>query len=153
MKQIIPLILAASLLFASCAEMQVQKGRKGQVGAGAGAAVGAIVGQAIGHDTEATLIGAAAGGLLGYILGNEMDKYDREQINHVFERGVSGTPSAWVNPDTGNQFRVTPKPAYTDPQRHTICREAEIVAVVNGKPETTYTTACREPSGRWVLQK
>ncbi len=153
MKQIIPLMLATSLLLAACAEMQVQKGRKGQVGAGTGAAVGAIIGQAIGHDTEATLIGAAAGGLLGYILGNEMDKYDRQQINHVFERGVSGTPSAWVNPDTGNQFRVTPKPAYTLPKTQTVCREAEIVAVINGKPEKTYTTACRDNSGRWVLQK
>jgi outer membrane lipoprotein SlyB len=52
---------------------------------GGGAGLGAILGQAIGRDTKSTLIGAALGGTLGYIVGNEMDKYDREQLRNVFE--------------------------------------------------------------------
>jgi len=75
---------------------------KGQTGAAAGAAGGAIVGQIIGENTEATLIGAAVGGLLGYIVGNEMDKADRQQLNSVYETGPSGQSTSWSNHDSGN---------------------------------------------------
>ena len=147
------ILLAAALLFlASCANMPVQEGRKGQVGAATGAAAGAVIGQAIGNDTESTLIGTAVGGLLGYIVGNEMDKSDQRQLNNTYERGVSGQPSAWVNPDSGNQYTVTPQPAYYPPQSNSVCREAEIVAVIDGTTQKTYSTACRDQNGRWVLQ-
>ena len=131
--------------------MQVQEGRKGQVGAATGAAAGALIGQMVGHNTEATLIGTAVGGLLGYVIGNEMDKYDRQQLNHVYERGISGQTSGWVNPDNSNQYRVTPQPAY-NPTPSQVCRQAEIEAVIDGQIEKTYTTACRDQYGRWHLQ-
>lgn len=153
MKHVLPLLIVASLFLASCTNMGVVEGRKGQVGAASGAAAGALIGQAIGHNTEATLIGTAVGGLLGYIVGNEMDKYDRQELNHVYERGVSNQSSSWVNPDTGNQYNVTPSPAYTNQSTNQICRQAEISALIDGRQETTYTTACRDNSGRWVLQK
>ena len=79
---LLPTLLALSLFLSSCAGGPNKAG----IGAAGGAAGGAILGQAIGHNTEATLIGAAVGGLLGYIIGNEMDKYDREQLNHVYEQ-------------------------------------------------------------------
>jgi outer membrane lipoprotein SlyB len=54
-----------------------------ETGAGTGAAVGSLagagVGQLAGKDTEATLIGAAVGGGLGYIIGNEADKQKAAQ--------------------------------------------------------------------------
>ena len=143
----IALGLVSGLLLASCADVD-----KAGMGAGGGAAVGAIVGHAIGHNTESTLIGAAVGTMLGYIIGNEMDKYDREQLNHVYERGMSNQTSAWINPDTGNQYRVTPRPAYTDPRTHRICREAEIDAIINDKHQVTHATACRDEFGHWQLQ-
>ncbi len=127
-------------------------GNKAQYGAVGGAAGGALIGQAIGHNTEATLIGMAVGTMLGYMVGNEMDKYDREQLNHVYERGVSGQTSSWVNPDLGNQYQVTPQPAYTAPQTQQVCRRAEITAIIDGRAEKTYTTACRDDYGQWQLQ-
>jgi surface antigen len=141
------IVVVTSLFLASCADMN-----KGQQGAIGGAAGGALIGQIIGHNTEATLIGAAVGTMLGYIVGNEMDKYDREQLNHVYDRGVSGNTSAWVNPDNGNQYRVTPQPAYSAPSSQ-ICRKAEIQAVIEGKQETTYATACRDEYGHWQIQQ
>ena len=39
-----------------------------------GAGSGALIGQAIGRNTDATLLGAAVGGVLGYIVGNEQEK-------------------------------------------------------------------------------
>ncbi len=140
-------ILSILLLITSCSSVN-----KGQMGAAGGAAGGALIGQAIGHDTESTLIGAAVGTMLGYIVGNEMDKYDREQLNHVYERGVSGQTSSWVNPDKGNQYQVTPQPAYTGANNR-VCRKAEVTAIIDGKAEKTYTTACRDDYGQWQLQQ
>jgi hypothetical protein len=46
-----------------------------------GAGSGALIGQAIGRNTEATLVGTAIGGVLGYIVGNEQEKaYAREPV-------------------------------------------------------------------------
>ena len=125
---------------------------KGQTGALGGAAAGGLIGQAIGHSTGATLIGVAVGGMLGYIVGNEMDEYDREQLNNVYERGGSNQRSSWVNPDSGNRYAVTPQPAYQT-ANHQVCRRAEISATIDGKPQRTYSTACRNDYGDWELQR
>lgn len=148
MKKIVAVIalLGIGVTLSSCTGQY----SKGQSGAAIGAASGALVGQAIGRNTEATLIGVAVGTLLGYIVGNEMDKYDRQELNHVYERGVSGQQSAWRNPDSGNTYTVTPQPAVQSASGP--CRKAEIQAVIDGRPETTYSTACRDASGQWVLQ-
>ena len=142
------LLLALTFLLSSCAGGPNKAG----MGAAGGAAGGALLGQAIGHNTEATLIGAVAGGLLGYIIGKEMDKYDREELNHVYERGVSGQTSTWRNPDNNNTYRVTPQPAYTSGSGNQPCRKAEIQSMIDGKQETVYTTACRDNNGHWQLQ-
>ncbi|WP_028579706.1 glycine zipper domain-containing protein [Desulfogranum japonicum] len=146
MKLYTALTLVGLCLLTSCANMN-----KGQTGALGGAAGGALIGQAIGHNTEATLIGAAVGTMLGYIVGNEMDKYDKEQLNHVYERGMSNQPSSWVNPDTGSQYMVTPQPAYQN-AGGSPCRKAQIEAIIDGKREITNTTACRDQYGQWQLQ-
>ena len=140
------LALLSLLLLASCAN-------RAQTGAVGGAAAGALIGQAIGHNTGGTLIGAAVGTMLGYIVGSEMDKYDRQQLDHMYERGVSNQRSSWVNPDTGNQYTVTPQPAYQDSSSRRVCRRAEIEAVIDGRPERTYSTACRNEYGQWELQQ
>ena len=139
------LVLLVSTL-ASCAG-EYNKGQSGAVMGGIG---GAVVGQAIGGSTEATLIGVAVGSMLGYIVGNEMDKNDRQQLNYVYEGGVSGQQSSWQNPDSGNRYTVIPQPAVQGSSGP--CRKAEIQAVIDGRHETTYSTACRDASGQWILQ-
>ena len=146
MKYVSVLALLFLMLLASCAN-------RAQTGAVGGAAAGALIGQAIGHNTGGTLIGAAVGTMLGYIVGSEMVKYDRQQLDHMYERGVSNQRSSWVNPDTGNQYTVTPQPAYQEPSSRRVCRRAEIEAVIDGRPERTYSTACRNEYGQWELQQ
>ena len=146
MKYVSVLALLFLLLLASCAN-------RAQTGAVGGAAAGALIGQAIGHNTGGTLIGAAVGTMLGYIVGSEMDKYDRQQLDHMYERGVSNQRSSWVNPDTGTQYTVTPQPAYQEPSSRRVCRRAEIEAIIDGRPERTYSTACRNEYGQWELQQ
>ena len=148
--RVVTILLVVGMLFMSaCANTNLTKGQQGVIG---GAAGGAIIGQAIGRNTAGTLIGAAVGTLLGYIVGNEMDKYDREQLNFAYERGPSGQPVEWVNPDSGNNYQVVPQPAYRHPQTSGICRNAEILAYVDGKAESINSTACRNSQGQWVLQ-
>lgn len=139
-------LVLPSLFLPACG---AQKGKTGAIG---GAAGGALIGQAIGHNTQSTLIGAAVGTMLGYMIGNEMDKFDQQQLNKAYESTPSRQTSSWVNPDNGNQYAVTPLPAYHD-QRGRDCREAEILATIDGKAEKTKTIACRDSDGRWVIQK
>lgn len=144
------LIPAMVLMLASCAQSPYSKGVQG---AGIGAVSGALIGQAIGRNHQATLVGAALGTMLGYIVGNEMDKYDRQQLNNTYETAPSGQPTTWHNPDTGNSYEVTPQPAYYPPsQPDRPCRKAEILATIDGRTQKTYTTACRDSSGQWILQ-
>lgn len=138
------ILLVFSALFCSCAN-------KAQTGAGGGAAAGALAGQAIGKNTEATLLGAAIGALLGYAVGNEMDKADQIRINRAYERVPDGRTSQWVNPNNGNQFAVTPKHTYRNKARQN-CREAEILATIDGRPEKIIQRACRDNHGNWRAQ-
>jgi surface antigen len=151
-KLVITMLLAIfTLSLASCADSPYSKG---QQGVGIGAAGGALIGQAIGRNTEATLIGAAVGTLLGYIVGNEMDKFDRQQLNQAYEYTPSGQATSWRNPDTGNTYEFTPQPAYTPPNRpQQVCRQAEILATIDGRAEKTFTTACRNnQTGQWEIR-
>lgn len=138
------------LTTAACSDTNLTKGQQGVIG---GAAGGAVVGQAIGRNTEATLIGAAVGTMLGYIVGNEMDKYDRMQLNNAYESGPSGQPVAWVNPDTKSSYQVVPQPAYQNSSTNQVCRQAEVTATIDGEPQKSITTACRNEQGQWVLQQ
>jgi surface antigen len=147
--RITTMMIVLVLITSGCATDTTTKGTKGAV---IGGAVGALAGQAIGRNTEGTLIGLAVGGLLGYIVGNEMDKYDQAKLNQVYESSPSNQRTEWVNPDTKRQYAVTPKPAYREPSGQ-ICRDAEINAVIDGRPEKVLSTACRDANGRWVIQK
>jgi surface antigen len=140
------LLISMGLVVSGCAN-------KAQSGAGAGALTGGLIGALVAGDkVEGAIIGAIIGGLAGYAIGNEMDKHDRQQLNQVYETGQSDTVSSWVNPDTGNSYNVTPQPAYRTPTGRP-CREARIEAVINGKPETVVTKACRAEDGIWELQE
>lgn len=147
------LIILMILVLSGCANQpQGFQGRKGQVGVAVGSGVGALIGQAIGNNTESTLIGAGFGALFGYIIGNEIDKYDTQIMGSVFENGRSGQSVVWQNPDTRNTYSMTPQPAYKS-EGGKYCRVAEINALINGKPETIETLACRDEYGKWELKK
>ncbi len=142
------LLISTGFVISGCAT-------KGKTGAGLGALAGAVIGSQFGPSedrAQSAIIGAALGAILGYAIGNEMDKKDQEQLSQVYESGRSNATTSWVNPDTGNEFNVTPKPAYTS-QGGRPCREARIDATINGKPESVATTACRTQDGMWELQK
>jgi outer membrane protein OmpA-like peptidoglycan-associated protein len=74
MKKILFLVIAVSMLAASCATMNKQ-----QKGTAAGAAGGALIGAAVsGGSIWGILIGAAVGGTAGNLIGKKMDKQAKE---------------------------------------------------------------------------
>ena len=119
-----------------------------------GMVVGGILGGVIGHQvgrgsgrTVATILGTIVGASIGGNIGRSMDETDKLKTAHALESVRTSVPSTWVNPDTRNQYTVTPTRTYeatTGP-----CREYTVKAVIGGKPETVYGTACRQADGSW----
>ncbi len=74
MKYLSILALLSMVALSSCAT-------RAQNGAAAGGAAGAVAGQILGKNTESTVIGTAVGAVAGYMIGNEMDKADQNQVH------------------------------------------------------------------------
>ncbi|MBF0178330.1 MAG: hypothetical protein HQL63_16025 [Magnetococcales bacterium] len=124
-----------------------------QTGAGVGALSGALAGSLLGpsKNKEAYAVyGGLIGGALGYAVGNEMDKQDLRRLSDTLDRTPSQQTTRWINPDTGKEFAVTPQLPHS--YGNTVCRQAEIASVIDGRRETVVTNACRLPDGRWELQ-
>lgn len=121
-----------------------------------GMVVGGILGGVIGHQvgrgsgrTVATILGTIVGASIGGNIGRSMDDTDRLKTAHALESVRTTVPSTWVNPDTRNQYTVTPTRTYdsaTGP-----CREYTVKALIGGQPETVYGTACRQADGSWKV--
>lgn len=137
--------LAASL--AGCATQQGQQEQSGMIIGGLlGGVLGSQVGQGSGR-TAATIVGTMMGAAVGGNVGRSMDANDRLKTAYALEGVRTSVPTSWVNPDSRNQYTVTPIRTYdanTGP-----CREYTVRSVVGGKTETVYGTACRQADGSW----
>jgi surface antigen len=136
---------AASL--AGCATQQGQQEQSGMIIGGLlGGVLGSQVGQGSGR-TAATIVGTMIGASVGGNVGRSMDENDRLKTAYALENVRTSVPTSWVNPDSRNQYTVTPVRTYdasTGP-----CREYTVRSVVAGKAETVYGTACRQADGSW----
>ena len=81
----------------------------------AGAAIGSQFGGGTGERVAAGVAGAAIGGILGNRIGAAMDDEDKRRAYvaqmDALERGPSGAPVAWENPDSGPPRQHRPRPA------------------------------------------
>jgi surface antigen len=123
------------------------------LGAGTGALLGAAVaGGGTGSRLAGAGIGALAGALIGNRIGASLDERDKrlayEAEMSALERGPSGAPVAWRNPDSGRYGSVVPGPAYVDNGRN--CRAYTETIYIDGRPQTARGTACRNPDGTWT---
>jgi surface antigen len=138
------LIVLAS---AGCANNQ-------QGGTVVGAVAGGLLGNTVGKGNGkvlATIAGAVVGGVVGSEIGKRMDAQDRQLAGRAevdaFERGESGRPVRWKNPDNGRYGEVIPERAYRrGPQD---CRDYTHKVYIDGRPEAMRGTACRNPDGTW----
>ncbi|MCH7776930.1 MAG: hypothetical protein IH878_10380 [Gemmatimonadetes bacterium] len=118
-----------------------------------GAAAGGFAGSRIG-DGRGQLAAVAGGTLLGFLVGGSigrtMDKVDQNCVGQALEHAGDGQTIIWNNPERGGQYQVTPKQTFQRGDGR-YCREYTATAVVGGKTQNTYGTACRQPDGAWQL--
>lgn len=148
MRNIIAIILMLSLL-AACQTTKAQNAAT--LGTLAGATVGALTFK---NKNSGAAIGAGAGMLVGYIIGNEMEKYDaydQAQLGNTLETVPSGRAHTWTNPDSHTRYQAVPEP----PRQHRDGRVERDVTVrmrmADGSTQTVYAKAYRQPDGSWQL--
>ena len=138
--------LAAFVALAGCENPPTKQ----QTGAVTGAVVGGVVGSTIGGGTGRTVAivaGTVAGALFGSHIGKRMDEADRLKAAQALENAPSGQATRWKNPDSGQEYAITPNRTYetaTGP-----CRDFTVDAKIDGKPEKVKGSACRSPDGTW----
>jgi surface antigen len=154
---LVALGLAASLAACAGSPDGMGPGPKENTGTLLGAGTGAIIGASVagggtGSRIAGGLIGAALGGLIGNRIGASLDDEDKRRAYaaelDALERGPSGAPVAWRNPDSGRYGTVIPGPAYTQNGRN--CRSFTHTIYIDGQPQTARGTACRNPDSTWT---
>jgi surface antigen len=143
-KLLITGLIASSLSLAGCQTNQEQTGQV--IGAIAGGVLGNQVGSGSGR-VAATIAGTMLGGYLGGQVGRTMDENDRYRANQALDTSPTNQTVSWHNPDTGNNYAVTPTKTFYENSQP--CREYTTEAWIGGKKETVYGTACRQPDGSW----
>ena len=143
-------ILATLVSLTGCATYQGQQEPAGMV---IGGILGGVLGSEVGGGrgrTAAIIAGTLAGAAIGGAVGRSMDEVDHMKTAQTLETVRTGVPAQWRNPDTGNSYSVVPTRTYdtsTGP-----CREYTIDAMIGGRPEKIYGTACRQPDGSWRVE-
>ncbi|MCS4504365.1 RT0821/Lpp0805 family surface protein [Arhodomonas aquaeolei] len=150
-QRVIGVILAGALGVSGCANYQGTQEQSGMV---IGGVLGGLLGSQVerhGHaSTAAIIVGTLAGAAIGGSIGRSMDETDRLRTAAALENVRTGVPSSWRNPDTGNEYVVTPTRTYETSGGP--CREYTMEASIGGRPETVYGTACRQSDGSWQVQ-
>ena len=126
-------------------------GQPEQAGMVIGGALGGYLGAQVDDrhhgSTAAIIAGTLMGAAVGGAIGKTMDDVDRMRTGQTLETVRTGVSSRWRNPDTGNQYAVTPTRTYESSSGP--CREYTIDAMIGGRKEKVYGTACRQPDGSW----
>lgn len=147
-KRVLAAAVAGSLALSGCA----YQGPQEQTGMVIGGALGGLLGSQVGRGhgkVAAVIVGTLAGAAIGGAIGRSMDETDRLKTAATLENVRTGVPSTWQNPDTGNEYTVTPTRTYTASTGP--CREYTVDAIIGGKREKVYGTACRQPDGSWKI--
>lgn len=134
-------------LLAGCANYQSPQEQTGLV---IGGVLGGVLGSQIGHGdgrTAAIILGSLAGAAIGGSVGHSMAETDRLKTAQTLENVRTGVPSSWRNPDSGNEYVVMPTRTYDSASGP--CRDYSIDAVIAGKKDKVFGTACRQPDGSW----
>ena len=81
----------------------------------------------------------------------ESDDWDALEDTAQYSLEYAQTEEAvpWVNPDSGTEGTFTPVTTYEGPEGQ-VCREYAVDAIIDGREEVVYGTACRQPDGSWV---
>jgi surface antigen len=142
-------ILFTSTCLVSCSQPVTNQ----DVGTVSGAVIGGLLGSQFGKGSgQLVAIGAGtlAGAYIGGAIGRNMDATDRMRMGQALENNTIGRPAYWQNANTGNSYSVTPVQNVTY-DGNPYCREYRTTAMIAGKRQQMYGTACRQPDGSWKM--
>jgi len=121
------------------------------IGKAVGAVLGGVAGARLGDKEPVAII---AGAIIGYVVGGSigkaMDERDRACVGQVLEYSDDHKTVQWVNPDTNMHYEMTPTRTFRSGE--TYCREYTRTVVIDGKRQSAYGTACRQPDGTWQIK-
>ncbi len=124
-----------------------------------GAIVGGIVGGAAcanvggGRGRIAAAVACTlAGAFIGGAVGERMDKTDEMEARKAIKTQPTGETYDWYNEETKTRYEVTPTKAPKQYDDGRTCREFSTTAIIGGKSETVYGTACQQADGSWQMQ-
>lgn len=140
----------SALLLSGCANYQSQQEQSGMV---IGGVLGGVLGSQVGRGdgrTAAIILGTVAGAAIGGSIGHSMADVDKMKTAQTLETVRTGVPTSWRNPDSGNQYVVVPTRTYDAAGGP--CRDYTIDAVIAGKRDKLFGTACRQPDGSWQVR-
>lgn len=124
-----------------------------QQGEVVGGVLGGVLGSQVGEgrgQTAAIIIGTMAGSMIGRHIGQSMDDVDRMKTAETLNNNRTGQSTTWTNPDTGEEYTVTPTRTFEESGGP--CREFELDATVGGEPgQEVSGTACLQPDGSWKI--
>ena len=147
-RMLLALVAAGSFTLTGCETNQ-------DTGTLVGAVAGGVIGNQFGKGggrAAATLAGAVIGGIAGNEIGRKLDKRDRELAQQAefdaWERGQSGRPHKWRNPDNGRYGEIVPDRPYR--RGGLDCRDYVHRVYIDGQPQAMRGTACRNPDGTWT---
>jgi len=142
---------ACLVLLCSAGLIGCQNMSKQDIGVLTGGAAGALLGSTVGGGSGrivATAVGAIAGAVIGGAIGKNMDDTDKLRMNRALDDNPVGKPAYWHNAESGANYEVVPVKNVTI-EGNEYCREYRTVAVIAGKKQQMYGTACRQPDGTW----
>ena len=155
-KGLLTTTLASTLIISGCAS----SGSNGYGGGGitndqarviAGSVLGGVIGHQMGKGkgkTAATIIGALLGGYIGSVMSNQ----SRQRTNSALNRAPDYQPTTWTEPQSNNQYTVTPTRTYNAQVngQQSVCRDYKMDAYIDGRLEQVTGRACRDNSNQWV---
>lgn len=148
-KKVLKSMFLSFLIISGCA---TTKGPNENIGMVIGGIVGGTLGHQIGKgdgQTVATVLGTIIGTTIGGNVGRSMDETDQLKVAHALETVRTGVATSWSNPDTNYHYEVVPTRTYD--QTGKPCREYQVEALIGGKKEIIYGTACRQDDGSWKV--
>ncbi len=144
------LLVALLLTLSAGCEMMSQSEQGEVIGGVLGGVLGAQVGEGRGQ-TVAIIVGTLAGAMIGRHVGETMDDVDRSQTARTLNDARTGESTAWINPDTGYEYVVTPTRTFEESGGP--CREFRLMATVGDQTgQEVYGTACLQSDGSWLVQ-
>ncbi|HKW55429.1 MAG TPA: glycine zipper 2TM domain-containing protein [Stellaceae bacterium] len=125
------------------------------IGAALGGATGGLIGSNIGKGkgrAVATVGGVLVGLFVGGKIGRNMDQLDQACAGQVLEHAPDRQTVVWQGQNGGDGYWVTPTRSYAAGNGR-YCREYTSDAVIAGRKQQTYGTACRQDDGSWEIVK